>query len=365
MMEVLAWFILIFLVIRTMISLVNFLSNLHLTNLNPETYPKVSLLIPARNEGKRIGTLLNDLKNLEYPDFEVIVCNDHSSDNTKEILNQFSFEDGRIRWFLSDELPTGWLGKNYACFQLAQRAQGEYFIFLDADVELTPNAINKAVSFFQNRKLALLSVCPQQKMETLAEKITVPMMNWILQSLLPIFLVSETKIPAFSAAIGQFMMFDAAYYQHFQWHSQVRNENVEDLHIARMIKASGLKTAVLFGNDDIFCRMYSDLKEAVLGFSRNIHEYFGGFRTIMIVFWMVVCFGPAIVWIALGLKYFIYFMILVIANRLFVAWTNHQSNFQSVLLHPLLMISFSSIVFYNIYRRMKKDTVWKGRRIKF
>jgi len=364
MMEILAIGIVGFLALRTLVSLVNLLSALHLPDKKPMTYPKVSILIPARNEEAVIGKLLSSIQKLEYPDFEVIICNDHSSDNTEEILNWVAGEDERIHWFLGEKLHDNWLGKNLACHQLAQKASGKYLIFLDADVELSPDAITKAVSFFQKKQLSLLSVFPRQRMESFSEWLTVPLMNWILQSLLPMILVQKIHFPSLSAANGQFMMFDAEIYRTNQWHSKVKNQHVEDIRIARMIKAEGFKIAVLLGNVDVYCRMYQRFDEAVVGFSRNIHEYFGGQRLIMLIFWFMVCLGPFIVFFALGPIFLGLFVALVVVNRLMVAIACRQHGLWSVLLHPVQMISFTAIVFYNLFRRIRKETVWKGRRIK-
>src|SRR5512133_2344999 len=103
-MEILAICILGFLALRTLISLLNLLSGLHLPDKKPATFPKVSILIPVRNEEAVIGKLLSGLQKLEYSDFEVIICSDHSSDNTEEILNWFAGEDERIHWFLGEKL---------------------------------------------------------------------------------------------------------------------------------------------------------------------------------------------------------------------------------------------------------------------
>jgi chlorobactene glucosyltransferase len=362
-MEILAFVILGFLALRALISLVNLLSGLHLPDKKPENYPKVSILIPARNEEAVIGKLLGSLQKLEYPDFEVIICNDHSSDNTEEILNWFAGEDERIHWFLGEKLHDDWQGKNLACHQLAQRASGNYLIFLDADVDLSPDAVTKAVAFFKEKQLAMLSVFPQERMESIAECQTVPLMNWILQSLLPMILVQKTNFPSLSAANGQFMMFDAENYRQNQWHSKVRNQHVEDIRIARMIKAEGFKIAVLLGNKDIYCRMYQRFDEAVVGFSRNMHEYFGGYRLVMFLFWFMVSFGPFILVYSFGLKFLAWFAMLVISNRVLVAFAARQNVLWSVILHPMQMVSFSIIVFYNIYRRFRNDTEWKGRKI--
>ena len=364
-MEVLALLIIFFLALRTFVSLANLITGIHLRDKKPLTYPKVSMLIPARNEEAMLGKLLESLEKLDYPDFEVIVCNDHSSDNTNEILNWFAGENDNFHWFLGDRLPEDWLGKNFACHQLAKKSIGKYLIFIDADVELSKDAVSKAVACFQKKGLSLLSIFPQQRMESFAEKVTVPVMNWILQSLLPMILVQITGFPSLSAANGQFMMFDADNYRIKQWHSKVRNQNVEDISLARMIKAEGFKIAVLLGNEDVFCRMYQHLNEAITGFSRNIHEYFGGLRSIITVFWLTVCLGPVIVWAALGWFYLGIFLGLIAFNRIMVARASRQNIVWSVLLHPLQMISFTAIVYYNIYRRFKKETEWKGRKIKF
>lgn len=363
-MEIMAIFICSFLMLRTLVSLVNLLSRQHLPDQEPVEYSKVSILIPARNEEARIGILLESLRRLNYPDFEVIVCNDHSSDNTEGILNWFSGEDARIHWFPGEKLPAGWLGKNFACHQLAQKASGKYLVFLDADVEISPDSIRKAVAYFQQKKLSLLSIFPQQKMQSLAEWATVPVMNWILQSLLPLILVQTTKNPSLAAANGQFMMFDAETYQLNQWHSKVRNQHVEDIRLARMIKSEGQKIAVLLGNNDVWCRMYTDLGDAVYGFSRNIHEYFGGQRLIMVLFWLTVCLGPFIVFYAWGAGFLIFFAALVVLNRLFIAGAAKQNMILSILTHPIQMTGFGVIVFLNLFRKIRKETEWKGRKIK-
>ena len=363
-MNYLAGFILFFLALRTLIAGINLLSRLHLPDKKPAKWPKVSVLIPARNEEVALGDLLKSLEKQDYPDFEVIVCNDHSTDQTEEVLNRFAAEDMRIHWFLGAQLPDNWLGKNYACHQLAARASGKYLIFLDADVKLSGNALSKTVSFFQEEELTLLSVFPEQKIESFGEWLTVPVMNWILQSLLPMVLVQKTGFSSLSAANGQFMMFGAENYSENQWHEKVKMHPVEDIRIARLIKSAGFKTAVLLGNDDIYCRMYQNLGEAVKGFSRNIHEYFGGSRLVMSFFWLIVFCGPLFVWLSLGCYGFLVFVVLVVLSRILISRASRQPAFLSVLLHPWQMLGFSFIVFFNLYRRIRKVTEWKGREIK-
>jgi len=362
-MEILAAAILAFLTLRTLVSCINLFSSLHLPDKKPATCPKISLLIPVRNEEATIGKLLSSIQKLDYPDFEVWICNDQSSDKTAKILEKFAREDGRIRWFDGENLPEDWLGKNFACHQLAQKASGNYMIFLDADVTLSIDSVSRAVFFFQEKKLSLLSVFPQQQMETFAAQISIPVMNWILQSLLPMKLVQTSKFPSLSAANGQFMMFDAENYIENHWHEKVKSQNVEDILLARMIKESCLKMAVLLGDHDIFCRMYEKWDDAVIGFSRNIHQYFGGTKMVMFLFWFLIISGPFVVWSILGWQKLLLFIALVFANRIFISIASRQNIASAVLLHPLQMISFTAMIIYNIYHR--KETEWKGRKIKF
>lgn len=176
-------------------------------------------------------------------------------------------------------------------------------------------------------------------------------------------LVQKIRFASLSAANGQLMMFGTDDYRKYQWHQQVKSENVEDIRIARLVKTSGLKMAVLLANRDVFCRMYSRFGEAVAGFSRNVHQYFGGSRLIMIVFWLIVCLGPFIVFFADRGWFFGLFVPLIIINRIAVAWAGRQNLIGSVLLHPLQMLGFTAIVFTNVFRRVKKETEWKGRKI--
>jgi hypothetical protein len=110
--------------------------------------------------------------------------------------------------------------------------------------------------------------------------------------------------------------------------------------------------------------MYTRFGKAVTGFSRNMHEYFGGKRLVMLVYWFMVCFGPFIVFYSTGSIFIGLFAGMVIVNRILVALASRQNWFFSVVLHPIQMLSFTTVVFYNIYRRFRKNTEWKGRKIK-
>ena len=364
-MSMIAIFILVFLGIRTLVSFVNLFSSVHLREEGKLDFPFISVLIPARNEESNIGNILLDLAKADYPNYEVIVCNDHSEDRTTEVLDNLASQCSNINWFNSGPLPVGWTGKNFACWQLGNRASGDYFLFLDADVRIQSFFLKRIVSYSKKRDLTLVSVFPKLIMKTFGEKITSPVMHWVLVSLLPLPLVSISKRKSLAAAAGGCMLFKASAYRSGQWHLKVSENNVEDISIARLVKANGLKMATLLGDDDFSARMYSGFRRSVEGFSKNVHAYFGGKRLAMILFWILIISGPFFVFSTFQTTGIFVFLGLVILNRLAISAISRQNLLMNLVLHPVQMVSFTLIVFRNIAMRFNRKAEWRGRFIKF
>jgi cellulose synthase/poly-beta-1,6-N-acetylglucosamine synthase-like glycosyltransferase len=235
----LAFTSIIFLASRFLVVLANFLNRPLLPKGNLKEDPMVSILVPARNEESRLPFLLEDLQYSDFRNLEIIVYNDNSSDGTMEIVRQGMKKDSRIRLIDGGGLPEGWLGKNYACHMMSKEASGEYIIFIDADVRITPTLLNDSISFLKRYRLDMLSLFPVQVMETLGEKVTVPLINWVLVSLLPLWLISRSRRSSLAAANGQFMLFRANAYHKHDFHQMVKGERVEDIRIIRRMKSLG------------------------------------------------------------------------------------------------------------------------------
>ncbi|MGQ7868158.1 glycosyltransferase [Sunxiuqinia sp. sy24] len=360
---IIAWFVLAFLILRTVVALVNAASKPYLPVSGVEEREKVSLLVPARNEEHNLPNLLHSFAQLNYPDFEVWVCNDHSTDQTRQVLLEWQQKVDWVHSFDGETLPPNWSGKNFACHQLAQKATGRYWLFLDADVTLAPDALLKAVSCFKANKLSLLSIFPQQVMQTTSEKRTVPIMNWILLSLLPLVLVAKSKNPLFAAGNGQFMLFEAQNYQRNSWHERVKNRNVEDIMLVRLMKEQQERVAVLLGNGDVFCRMYQHYAGALQGFVKNVHEFFFGSRLLMLFFGLVLMSSPLLIFFAMGWNGLLVYGFLLVVNRLLVSRASHQKCRTNLLFHPLQMLFFAHLMIENIRLRITKKAEWKGRKI--
>ncbi|MGB3152727.1 MAG: glycosyltransferase [Maribacter sp.] len=360
----LCYFLLGLLIIRLLVALFNYLSFAYLPKVSSlAIVPSVSILIPARNEEDTIGTLLEQLSGLEYPKLEIIVYNDYSDDKTESIVNHWATLQPTIKIINGEQLPKGWLGKNYACHQLAQAATGSILLFLDADVNIKKDLIIRSTSHFQKYGLHLLSIFPKQLFKSLGEKVSVPLMNWILLSLLPLSLIRKSNNEAFSAANGQFMMFKAATYKAIWPHENCKSSSVEDIVILRLFKQKNLASDTRLGDSDISCRMYNGLDAAITGFTKNIFQFFGNSKLITVSFGIIITLAPFIIYFNMGVLWFTAYIAGILSIRLFVSLASQQSVVQNILLTLPQHIIFLVIIIKGLINNKQRKILWKGRNI--
>lgn len=362
-MIILFYIIFFFLILRFTVTLFNFISNPKLTASVRSYHHKVSVLIPARNEAENILSLLESLKEQDYQNIEVIILDDHSEDNTYAVCKEFCETDGRFRIIKGKKLEKRWLGKNYACHQLAKQASGHYLIFIDADEIVQEGLINNTINRMEVNKLHLLSLFTNQIMLSTGEKLVVPMMHFILLNLLPLRLVRLFKNPALSAASGQFMMFEASTYREKEWHRQVKSQVVEDVEIMKRVKQQGFRGEALLANGYIFCRMYKSYQEALHGFSKNLLSGFGNSVAGLLIYLFLVIGGPILVLLFLNLELFVFCCSLIILSRLMISLLAGQNPLINIIIHPFQVLSLGLISVYSIYNTITKRVYWKGRKI--
>ncbi|MDO8994527.1 MAG: glycosyltransferase family A protein, partial [Daejeonella sp.] len=262
------------------------------------------------------------------------------------------------------DLPKDWLGKNYACFQLAAMAKGEYLIFLDADETIADGLINNSIHRMKLNQLGLLSIFTDQVTVTWGERLVVPLMHFLLLNLLPLRLVRLSGNPSFSAASGQFMMFDADNYKTNLWHEQVKEKVVEDIEIMRLIKVNGYKAEALLANGYIHCRMYRSFTEAVEGFSKN---FFAGFNYNvfgLFLYLFLVVLGPLAITYFLGIELVMFALSLIVLSRVMISLLSGQSVWRNLLLHPFQLLCMVFISVQSAKKHFTKTILWKGRIIK-
>ena len=188
---------------------------------DPGRQPFVSILVPARNEERNIARCIESLLAQEYLEFEVIVLNDNSSDRTAEILTELQARSPRLRVLPGKSLPAGWVGKNYACHQLAHAAKGDFLFFTDADTWHHPQTLAKSMSALNSEGGDLLSAIPQEEVQSLSERMVVPFMHFAVLCFLPLRWIWNHASPLFSFSVGQFMFFRRTAYERIGGHAAI------------------------------------------------------------------------------------------------------------------------------------------------
>lgn len=323
----------------------------------------VSVLIPARNEELNIGYLLSDLLSQNYLDVEVLVYDDLSEDGTANVVREYQKRMPYLKLIGGESLPAGWLGKNHACYRLSMEAKGEFFLFLDADVRIKRSLIRNVINYFSKNRLNLLSIFPVQNMKSTGEWLTVPIMNQILLSLLPLSLVKGSSRTSLSAANGQFMLFDRDSYMSLNPHFRLKSSSVEDIECARLFKKSGKKVSCLPGNKLISCRMYSGFKSSVAGFTKNIIQMFSN-SIIFATLYGLLSISGIIASITMfdndWVKIYIVFQILLIS---IISITSRQNIVINIFTYIPRQFILGYIIIESLITAKNRILIWKGRNI--
>ena len=288
-----------------MVVLMVVLSNVYLLHharrhVPPPSYPKVSILVPARNEENNIASCIRSLLVQDYPDFEVLALDDQSGDGTLAVLQGMAGSQPGLKVLAGSPPPEGQLGKNWACVQLAQAAQGDLLLFTDADTFHRPQTLRLMVVALAGEGADLLTGFPRQEMHTWMERLLVPFFSWASLCFNPLWLAYRMRLPLLSNAVGQMMLFRREGYQAIGGHGRSGSSIVEDLTLARRIKAAGLRWRVVHVTDLVTCRMYSGSRAAFDGFSRNYFAAFD-FRLLPYLFlflWLAVMFWQPLILLA-------------------------------------------------------------------
>lgn len=322
----------------------------------------VSVLIPARNEEKNIEKCIKGILAQDYQDKEIIVLDDSSTDNTFKFASSFSTSN--IKVLKGKQLPPDWLGKNWACHQLAQEAKGEYLLFVDADVEVTPEVISSAVCELEKSNAALLSIFPTQIIKSFGEHLIVPLMNWLLLTFLPLRFVYSCSSKSFVAANGQFMLWRKDDYFNIGGHEKVKNKVVEDMELARLAKQNKLKVKTMLGGKLVFCRMYESFNQAYNGFTKN---FFAGFLLppfsfLAIILFLLIAFVLPFLFLMPPVYSFI-LITLILITRISVSIVSNQNWFINILLHPVQMLFMFWIGIISLIKFKTKKIVWKQRKL--
>ena len=251
---------------------------LRLSSRKPHTTMggKVSVLIPARNEEENLEKCLESLLVQTYTNYEVIVLDDQSTDHTWEIITHYVKRyPGLIRAVKGKPLPRdGWNGKPFAMQQLSEYANGDYFLFTDADTVHSRESIAWAVTNIESHGVDCLSGYVSQELNTFGEVLIVPATYIMTTIILPLWLIAATRAPGLSFAIGQFVMFKRQAYEAIGGYSSVSEHISDDIFVVRELKKAGFHLIFLDIRKYVRCQMYKGYRASFDGICKNIYDFF-------------------------------------------------------------------------------------------
>ena len=231
--------------------------------------PRLSVCVPARNEERGVEACLNSLLNQNYPNFEVIAIDDHSTDRTGDIMRNLAQENSRLKVLKAADLPEGWLGKPFALHQAFKVTQGEYLLFTDADPVFKPTALNTAVHVMRERDLDVLTLMPKAEFGSFWERAVQPVIFGFIASLTRFKNVNDPDHRS-AMGFGAFLMFRRSAYEKIGGHEVGKSDVLEDVLIAKRAKRAGLKLFVADAKQLFSIRMYFGLKEIWFGWEKNM-----------------------------------------------------------------------------------------------
>lgn len=351
--------------------------NLKIFRTSPKAeFPEpVSVLVPARNEERVLDGFIRNVLASQGVELELVVLDDASTDSTAERVSQWSDRDPRVRLVHGKKLPQGWCGKQHACYQLAESARFDTFLFLDADVTVQPDAIARSVAFLNQSKIDLGSGFPHQETPTVAGWLLLPLIHFVLLGYLPLSRSRLSNDPSLAAGCGQLFITTRSAYYAAGGHAVIKSSLHDGIMLPRAFRKAGLRTDIFDASDIASCRMYETNRDVLQGITKNATEGIGAPKTIVP---FTILLGGGVIaptlllacmftgisqsWITmigtlsgLALSYFPRIMTL----------SRFRQSTGSVCFHPLAVGMFLTVQWFALGRRMLGiKTSWKGRSLK-
>lgn len=331
--------------------------------------PMVSVLVPARDEEGAIGDCLRALLAQDHPQLEFIVLDDRSEDRTAAVVRAVGGD--RVRLLRGTDPPEGWTGKNWACHQLASAATGEVLCFVDADTILEPAAVRSTVSALRDHGAGLVAVLLRSHTEGVAEAALLPMVNHAVLGLFPTSLIHRSSHPDLSIAFGPFITVSRDAYDAAGGHAAHPGHIVDDMQLARSVKAAGHEIRLVNGTDLVSTRWYRGLVEIWRGFSKNAYGgigYRSGLAVLACAVLMPILVLP-FVRVAVGLvtgdvPTDALVQVLLLLTARFITSVVGRDPLWTVPLHPFTIVFWAATLAWSVTLGLTGRTVtWKGRQV--
>jgi hypothetical protein len=319
----------------------------------------VAALVPARDEASRVrATVRSLLDQRGVPGLRIVVLDDGSTDGTADAVRAEAAGDPRLRLVTGAPPPAGWLGKPYACQQLATAVpEAAVLAFVDADVVLHPDALAHAVGRLTGSDL--LSAYPRLEAITGSERLVQPLLPWSILTFLSLPAMRASRRPSLAAAGGQFLLLTRAGYDRAGGHGAVRDAVLDDVALARAVKRAGGRIDLADFSRLASCRMYASWPALRDGYAKSL---WAGVHPAVVVLLLLLYVGPVLLlpvtpWPALtayGLG---------VLGRVVTARATGGRVWPDALAHPVSVGLLAYLVGLSRYRHRRGALRWKGRTV--
>jgi cellulose synthase/poly-beta-1,6-N-acetylglucosamine synthase-like glycosyltransferase len=237
----------------------------------PSNPPKVTVLIPAKDEGEPVRGCLDRVLALDYPDFTVIAVDDRSIDSTGAIFDEFAASHPQkftAMHIPHSGLPAGWLGKCNALHTAAAHAEGEWLLFVDSDVKVEPDSLAATLALALEREYDAVSIMSRLECDGFWETLILPLCAASVGGQALMSLTNDDNRKSIAFANGQFFLIKRSAYEKVGGHAAVRDNIVEDVGLMRILKSADFRTRLYFGRNFASTRMHTTLRQMFNGWAR-------------------------------------------------------------------------------------------------
>ncbi len=253
------------------------LKNLRSTHLHQ--WPRVSVIVPARNEAATIQRALTYRLQDDYPNMEIVLINDRSTDKTPEIIDNIAQRDKRVKALHISELPDGWIGKVYALHQGIKHATGDWFLLSDADVLIRPGTLKRVIAYCVSRNLDHLAIFPEFYPVDFVMDMVLSVFIRMLCMGARIWAIEDKRTKA-SIGSGSFNLVRRSMLERTEGIEWLRLEPADDIALGQMLKKSGAHSSIVNGTGYVGVNFYGSLQEMAIGSERAVFTVIGNFSLI-------------------------------------------------------------------------------------
>ncbi len=337
----------------------------------PSPAPLATILVPAKDEAERIETCLTAALTQDYPNFEIIAVDDRSTDGTPEILDRLAEKSPRLTALHvpSGDLPQGWAGKTNALHMAVPKAKGDWLLFIDADVVVTPILLSRLLNLAAARSYDAVSLLTAIHCNSMLQKAVLPAAAGVWGMMHLVSVTNNDSRKSFAVANGQVFLIRRSAYESVGGHAAVRLELAEDVQLMRKLKSAGFRTRLFHGNTLATTHMYGTTRQAIRGWARiyattnrlQTHAILAALAILSIsalIFWPAMVFGIAAAHPGWILAAALHAAIMALWLALLYGWSNNPRRYAAAA--PATFLVVLSILVYALRMCVTGRISWRN-----